>query len=112
MAGALAQKRHNRRSDWGYSGSGAARGEVLLLKGSDDQQVYEGEKVRAAYEHYREARAEDLVKRHWPQIERLAITLLDRETISGEDEIKKAISGTAGSRLGAGAARARSRQAQ
>src|SRR5262249_54095246 len=125
MAGALAQKRHNRRSDWGYSGSGAARGE-FLLKGSDDQQVlelmsrvYEDEKVRDAYWRYLKARAEDLVERYWPRIERLATTLLDRETISGDireammtDAIKKAISGTAGSRLGAGAARARGRRAQ
>jgi hypothetical protein len=108
MAGAFAQKRHNPRSGWRYSGSGAARGE-FLLKGSDDQQalelmsrVYEDEKVRAAYSRYLEARAEDLVKRYWSRIERLAITLLDRETISGDireammpDEIKKAISGTA-----------------
>lgn len=107
MAGAFAQKRHNPRTGWRYSGSGAARGE-FLLKGSDDQQalelmsrVYEDEKVRAAYSRYLEARAEDLVKRYWSKIERLAITLLDRETISGDireammpDEIKKAISGT------------------
>jgi hypothetical protein len=51
---------------------------------------------------YLEARTEALVKRYWPRIERLAIALLDRETISGDireammpDEIKKAISGTA-----------------
>jgi hypothetical protein len=108
MAGALAQKRYNPRSDWRYGGSGAGRGE-FLLKGSDDQQalelmsrVYEDEKVRAAYSRYLEARAEELVKRYWSRIERLAITLLDRETISGDireammsDEIKKAISGTA-----------------
>jgi len=47
MAGALAQKRHNPRSGWRYSGSGAARGE-FLLKG---------------YWRYLEARAEALVKR-------------------------------------------------
>jgi hypothetical protein len=41
------------------------------------------------------------VKRYWSWIERLAIALLDRETISDireammSDEIKKAISGTA-----------------
>jgi hypothetical protein len=107
MAGAFAQKRHNPRSGWRYAGSGAARGE-FLLKGSDDQQalelmsrVYEDEKVRAAYSRYLEARAEELVKRYWSRIERLAIALLDRETISDirvammSDEIKKAISGTA-----------------
>jgi len=108
MAGALAQKRYNPRSGWRYGGSGAGRGE-FLLKGSDDQQalelmvrVHEDEKVRAAYWRYLEARAEDLVKRYWSRIERLAITLLNRETISGDireammpDEIKKAISGTA-----------------
>jgi ATP-dependent Zn protease len=104
LAGKFAQKRHNPRSAWRYGGSGAGRGE-FLLKGSDDQQalelmsrVHEDEKVRAAYSRYLEARAEDLVKRHWSRIERLAITLLDRETISGdirEAMIKKAISGTA-----------------
>jgi Peptidase family M41 len=108
MAGAFAQKRHNPRSGWRYSGSGAARGESLL-KGSDDQQalalmsrVHEDEKVRDAYWRYLEARAEALVKRYWSRIERLAITLLDREIISGDireammpDEIKKAISRTA-----------------
>ena len=107
MAGALAQKRYNPRSHWRYGGSGAKRGE-LLLKGSDDQQalelmsrLHEDEKVRAAYSRYLEARAEALVKRYWSRIERLAITLLERETISGDireammlDEIKKAISGT------------------
>ena len=86
MAGALAQKRHNPRSGWRYGGSGAAPGE-FLLKGSDDQQalelasrVHEGEKVRAAYMRYLEARAEALVKRYWSRIEQLAITLLERET--------------------------------
>jgi len=46
---------------------------------------------------YLEARADALVKRYWFQIERLAIALLDRETISGDireammtDAIKKA----------------------
>jgi uncharacterized protein YqfB (UPF0267 family) len=63
--------------------------------------VYEDEKVRAAYSRYLEARAEELVKRYWSRIERLAIALLDRETISDIqeammlDEIKKVISGTA-----------------
>jgi hypothetical protein len=64
--------------------------------------VHGDEKVRAAYMRYLEARTEALVKRYWPRIERLAIALLDRETISGDireammpDEIKKAISGTA-----------------
>jgi hypothetical protein len=104
-AGALAQRRHNPRSGWRYGGSGAAHGE-FLLKGSDDQQalalmsrVFEDEKVRAAYSRYLEARAEELVKRYWSRIERLAITLLDRETINGDireammpDEIKKVIS--------------------
>jgi hypothetical protein len=90
MAGALAQKRHNPRSGWRYGGSGAARGE-FLLKGSDHQRalelmsrLYEDEKVRTAYWRYLEARAEALVKRYWSQIERLAITLLERETISGD----------------------------
>jgi hypothetical protein len=108
MAGALAQKRHNPRSRWRYAGSGAAPGE-FLLKGSDDQlalelasRVHEGEKVRTAYLRYLEARAEALVKRHWSRIERLAITLLERETVSGDireammtDAIKEAISPTA-----------------
>ena len=108
MAGGLAQKRYNPRSRWRYGGSGAARGE-FLLKGSDDQQalelmsrLYEDEKVRAAYRRYLEARAEAFVKRYWSRIEQLAITLLERETISGDireammtDAIKEAISPTA-----------------
>jgi hypothetical protein len=69
MAGAFAQKRHNPRSGWRYGGSGVARGDMFLLKGSDDQQALElasrlhgDEKVRAAYTRYLEARAEALVK--------------------------------------------------
>jgi hypothetical protein len=92
MAGALAQKRHNPRSDWRYGGSGVARDDRFLLKGSDDQQalqlasqLHENEKVRAAYWRYLKARAEALVNHHWPEIEQLARALLHRETISGDD---------------------------
>jgi hypothetical protein len=82
---------HNPRSDWRYSGSGVARGDMFLPNGSDDQQALElasrmhgDEKVRAAYMRYLEARTEALMKRYWFQIERLAIALLDRQTISGD----------------------------
>jgi hypothetical protein len=55
-----------------------------------------------SYWRYLETHAEALVKRHWSQIERPAITLLKREAVSGDireammmDAIKEAISPTA-----------------
>jgi hypothetical protein len=94
MAGALAQKRHNPRSNWRYGGSGAQRG-GLLLKGSDDQlalallcRIHEVETVRDAYHRYLAARAQALVDQHWPRIERLAKALLQHNTIDGDDIVE------------------------
>jgi hypothetical protein len=97
LAGPLAQKRHNPRSHWRFGATGSRAGEHVS-HGSDYQQVsdlifrvYEGaDKVADAYWRYMEARAEALVERLWPRIERLARVLLERETLTGR-EIREAI---------------------
>jgi hypothetical protein len=51
--------------------------------------LYEDEKIRHAFWHYLETRAEALVKTHWEEIERLARALHKQQTLD-EDAIKRA----------------------
>jgi hypothetical protein len=52
--------------------------------------LYEDEKIRNAFWHYLETRAEALVKTHWEEIERLARALHKQQTLD-EDAIKRAM---------------------
>jgi len=96
FAGPLAQKRYDPESDWQEGATGAGDGE-LMHRGADMrlvlhliEDVYGSGKVADTYFDYLEARAETSVERHWPSVERLAHTLLQRETLTGYDEIQAA----------------------
>jgi hypothetical protein len=88
LAGSIAQRRFSPRSDWKY---GMGHDKIAML-GSDIQTVirridelgFRG-KVAATYRAYLEARAEALIKDHWPAIKKLAETLLWCKTMDADD---------------------------
>jgi hypothetical protein len=96
LAGSLAQRRHRPHSPWRRDAAGAKRGQ-FVAKGSDYQHalelvawLHEGQQqVINTYSRYLEARAEALVNARWENIERLAVALLESETLKG-DEVRMA----------------------
>jgi hypothetical protein len=96
LAGSLAQKRYDPESDWQEGATGAGEGE-LMHRGADMrgvlhliEDVWGRGKVADTYYAHVEARAEALVEREWPDIVRLAHALIERETLTGYDNIRAA----------------------